>query len=440
MEDQSIFNSNQPKDGISENLQRYIDSLLEEIVLEGKPFDSQKKYLKKFSENEGLDYEALEKGIAELTETLMEMSSSDSKTLMRLALFQAKECYVSEAEVMRIVESLENQRNELADIVLFPAKQNGLYGYIDGNGNMVIKPQFEDAEEFFEGLAAVELNDKYGFIDKRGNMVIQPRFENISGFMHRGFSEGRAIVRLGKDNYNVIDRSGEIISKDTHYDCIILNYSEGLCPVIIGDRGCYIDTSGKMVIGPRFEVTREFTEGLAVVELDGKRGFIDKTGAIQITPRFYNAEPFSEGLSAVSKLEEKKGLFGRPKGVYIEGKYGYINKNGDTVIEHRYDKARPFHEGLASVKVDERWGFIDRMGNTVIAARYGYVSNFSEGLVAFAEDRLYGKQGYMDKTGHVVIEPRYDTAFEFNNGLARVEWGSKSAYIDHLGRIVYMES
>lgn len=36
MEDQSLFNSSQSKDGISENLQRYIDSMLEEIVLEGK--------------------------------------------------------------------------------------------------------------------------------------------------------------------------------------------------------------------------------------------------------------------------------------------------------------------------------------------------------------------------------------------------------------------
>ena len=103
MQDQSLFNSSQPQ-SISEGLQNFINAMVEEIVLEGKPFDSQKKYLKKFSENEGLDYEALEKGIAELTETLTEMSSSDSKTLMRLALFQAKECYVSEAEVMRIVK------------------------------------------------------------------------------------------------------------------------------------------------------------------------------------------------------------------------------------------------------------------------------------------------------------------------------------------------
>ena len=65
MEDKSLYNSQQLQ-GISETLQNYIDSMVEEIVLENKPFDAQKKYLRKFSENEGLDYEAIEKGITEL--------------------------------------------------------------------------------------------------------------------------------------------------------------------------------------------------------------------------------------------------------------------------------------------------------------------------------------------------------------------------------------
>ena len=44
MEDKSLFNSKQSQ-GISDSLQSFIDSMVEEIVLEGKPFDTQKKYL-----------------------------------------------------------------------------------------------------------------------------------------------------------------------------------------------------------------------------------------------------------------------------------------------------------------------------------------------------------------------------------------------------------
>ena len=56
MQDQSLFTGNQHRT-ISEGLQNFIDSMVDEIVIEGKPFDTQKKYLKKFSENEGLAYE-----------------------------------------------------------------------------------------------------------------------------------------------------------------------------------------------------------------------------------------------------------------------------------------------------------------------------------------------------------------------------------------------
>ena len=123
MEDQSIFSSSQPK-AISEGLQNFINAMVEEIVLEGKPFDTQKKYLRKFSENEGLDYETIEKGITELVETFCEMKSTDSKLLMKLALIQAKEACVTEAEVLRIVEQMGE-------------KENGAHSAIDFNVNGV---------------------------------------------------------------------------------------------------------------------------------------------------------------------------------------------------------------------------------------------------------------------------------------------------------------
>ena len=69
MEDKSLYNSQQSQ-GISETLQSYIDSMVEEIVLEGKPFDAQKKYLRKFSEKEGVDYDNLEADISTFIEII----------------------------------------------------------------------------------------------------------------------------------------------------------------------------------------------------------------------------------------------------------------------------------------------------------------------------------------------------------------------------------
>ena len=37
------------------------------------------------------------------------------------------------------------------------------YGYKDASGRMLIEPRFDDVYEFFDGLAAVEINGKWDF-------------------------------------------------------------------------------------------------------------------------------------------------------------------------------------------------------------------------------------------------------------------------------------
>ena len=45
---------------------------------------------------------------------------------------------------------------------LFPISLKGKHGYIDDSGKIVIKPRFDDAWSFSEGLAPVLIDDKWG--------------------------------------------------------------------------------------------------------------------------------------------------------------------------------------------------------------------------------------------------------------------------------------
>jgi hypothetical protein len=154
MEDKSLFSSSQPQT-ISEGLQNFIDAMVEEIVLEGKPFDTQKKYLKKFSENEGLDYEAIEKAITELVETLNEMKSTDSKSLMKLALIQAKEACVTEEAVVRIAGQIGKNVNEPQS-----AKQVALGEIVQNLQNQQEKVETREPNDDFKSKLA-----KYEYVD-----------------------------------------------------------------------------------------------------------------------------------------------------------------------------------------------------------------------------------------------------------------------------------
>src|SRR5918999_477356 len=69
--------------------------------------------------------------------------------------------------------------------------ERGKYGFIDGSGRVRIRPQFDGALPFTEGLAAVRLGDKWGFIDPSGKVVIPLSYYGVSPF-----SDGLAAVTI----------------------------------------------------------------------------------------------------------------------------------------------------------------------------------------------------------------------------------------------------
>lgn len=70
--------------------------------------------------------------------------------------------------------------------------QNGKWGYMNLEGEVVIQPQFSNARSFSNGLAAVFNGEKWGFIDKNGDLVVEYKFTDV-GYME---STGACPVRM----------------------------------------------------------------------------------------------------------------------------------------------------------------------------------------------------------------------------------------------------
>jgi hypothetical protein len=339
-----------------------------------------------------------------------------------------------------MISSEGSVRAEQAQRPLYRVNNNGKWGFIDGSGQLVIPPQWDDATNFSEGLATVWSGGKAAVIDCEGHVVIATGYDDISPF-HEGLASVEKNVGKDKDSlWGFINRSGVEVIRPAFEDAG--NFSEGRAVVMHAGRWIYIDKKGGQVIRQSWDEDDEpgeFSEGLACVAKNGKYGYIDHTGTYVIKPKYEAAGNFHEGLACVK----------------VQGRWGFINEHDEMVVPARFMAANGFSEGLAAVATMgismpygvsyQAWGYIDRTGNMIIAPAYAAAEEFHEGLAAVTIGNGRGaKVGYIDRDGRSAIEAKWLLAFNFEKGLAFVEGKEGEAYvsgyIDRAGNYVWKSS
>jgi WG containing repeat len=299
------------------------------------------------------------------------------------------------------------------------------YSYIDKAGGIAIDAgKYDVARSFSDGLAAVFLEDKgWGVIDKTSKEIIKPLFEEASGF-----SEGLAAVQI-RGKWGGIDKTGQVMIKP-QYD-VINSFSEGMAVAVKGNDVMLINRVGQTIFSRSMDDLQlnihegaRFSEGLidAYDPAKSKYGFIDKTGQFVIEPKFNKAGIFSEGLARVAIVEDG------------EEKLGFIDHNGQFVIQPIYNtdfdfrrNSTDFSEGLASlseglqptITEEAKFVYIDKKGAITLFTNFFYAGPFHEGM-AVVYDAERKKLGYIDKSGKLVIPLHYDLASSFSEGVACV--------------------
>jgi len=251
-------------------------------------------------------------------------------------------------------------REGLTRIWLWVSGQGNLYGYVDRSGKIIIKPKFNLAYPFVDGLAAACIDRKCGFIDKAGEFAIEPKFATV-----QSFSEGFAVVGVDIESVGFVNKSGELAIPPQFGNQGSIGFREGMSAVVFpGGPYGFINTEGVLAIPMQFEQTLAFSEGLAPVYVKGKWGYIDKAGKYVIEPQFVFAGGFSEGLAPYGLTPMSASLHAT-QGNREDSGFGYIDKTGKVVIEPRFDRTYNFIDGLARVEVDGGWAYIDKTGKYV---------------------------------------------------------------------------
>lgn len=345
---------------------------------------------------------------------------------------------------------------------LFPIRENGRYGYMNQKGEVVIRPRYEKAYDFKDGIAHVRISGShYAFLDTKGNTIWEDHDDKDSNWGGH-FEDGLQVIgmyRGGEHLRAYINRKGKTVIQFFFNQA--MEFHEGFAAVCVhnprikkGDniysgtdeekrrrRWGFINTRGELIAPFEYSDCYYFRDGMAAVTDQKptedffpmeKYGFIDTTGKLVI-PIEYDIVGigFSEGLV----------------GVNIDGKTGYMDKTGEMVIEPKFNGASPFSEGLASAGIerdnwdendnfvhDPRVGFIDKTGEFVIPPIFKYVHEFEGGRACVKDTN--DLCGMIDREGNWVVPPIFEDMLYFSEGFAIVDSAGLKGYVDRDGNAI----
>ncbi len=332
-----------------------------------------------------------------------------------------------------------------------------------------------------------KVNSKWGFINEKGELVLDASFDFVGDF---SAETERATVfetlsdKTGikpKSRVNLIDQSGKKLLNFKQallsIDYKNINKNKSFFQVTVGKTPTfYFNKKGHQVFVNPTRM-RPFVEGLALFRSkENKWGFVDSTGNVLINPRYKYARPFSDGLAMVvdstgfcsfintkgatvfktnfteqqqlglGDFHENRCWFKGDKG----WTWGCFDRTGEKIIEpnfyHKITKAslsKPaepyslpmdFNQGVASVSVlDENkklaFTIIDSLGTQIIKpGTFAKIEPFDKnGLATFSNHKSETK-GLLNSEGKEICPPKYKTILPFKNGFAKVgssqgNWG-----------------
>ncbi|HJS97832.1 MAG TPA: WG repeat-containing protein [Terriglobales bacterium] len=179
------------------------------------------------------------------------------------------------------VEFLVGFSEGLARVSMRPRHPDGSvgpssWGYIDHSGKWVLPRSFGAADDFHEGLAAVEEeNGLWGYINKTGQFIIPPRFEAA-----KEFSEGLAAVALA-GRWNWIDKSGRVAIVPQFEAEDVGIFRDGVAMIIHSRRLGYMNIKGEIFVPPTLQWGTEFVEEVAAVSDGSAYQVIRRNGQVE---------------------------------------------------------------------------------------------------------------------------------------------------------------
>lgn len=302
--------------------------------------------------------------------------------------------------------------------------EDTLCGLISASGEVVVPCLYDNVFLPSCGRIMVAKNGLFGYTDLHGDLLIPPVYPQAATF-----SDNRAAVVVVVDSLfylcTFIDTLGNTLFEPIYES--VLSFSDGYAPVKRYERWGLIDTLGREILPSVYEQITTIDHGIFFAgDADGMALFQLPTTPTKLTPL---TPPHYFPVTAVSDNRV---------GVSHNGKMGFLDLNGNEIIPCSYDEVGTFKLGRTLARIDHRYGIIDTLGNIILPIEYSYNTSKGNKYVYFDSLALIerdGLLGYVDLHGNIVIPLRFNEAYHFSQGLAPVLFNGGWGYINTHGDI-----
>lgn len=296
------------------------------------------------------------------------------------------------------------------------------YGYINKKGEMVIKPQYDVAYGFSEGLALVKKDDTSLIIDKKGETVIKIKKD---WKCYSGFYYGVMVAEDANDRLGFMDKKGEFIKCPSKVKGIP-SYDDSYYVFYDGENaGVMTRKDNEVIIRAKYENIQIIDGDRFFVRDDkGKCAILDKEGKVEVDLEDY------EGALAIKNF----GIFAKDKKtiVLLDDK-GKMRKDCEF-----YDIS--FKQSACNT-VSSDFFSLESLANTIAdrLTKDGFgkarIGMGPKGILTSPNNYEYTSTAYPDSLSGTGYRFNYRTELEFTGRLADSRWDYD--YYSYTGRWTY---
>ena len=285
------------------------------------------------------------------------------------------------AVIIMVIVSIVNIVNDSGKTVepkvfsYYSVYENGKFGIINNNGEIVIEPSYEEK-------IAIPNSSKPVFICTYD-------IDDISGtYKTKAINEKNEEILKGYEQIEAIDNFDS--KQNIWYEDSVLRVSKN------GKYGL-IDLTGKEILSCDYDeiYALDGVKNNFVVRKEDKIGLINEAGQTIVKTEYKNIHTLKEGYKSEYIIQTE------------DDKYGIISTSGTILIEPKYDEVKYLGSSkMFAVKEADTWKLINTEdGSIIIDGGYENIAEAKTENIIIVNN---GKYGVINKEKETKIEPQYE--------------------------------